>query len=125
MAEGIDQGGRNLPVNDGLIESVGTLLLLAGLIAVFQRSSDVVAQIGLGGLALGTLALVGVMVIRRKPWQLVVERAAIIGMVVGILGMLQAWDIQLYEYGFYLLFVSTIGFIVILHVPVEDDDLDA
>ena len=125
MAEGLDQGRRNLPFNDSQLESAGTLLLLAGLIAVFQRSSEAVAIVGLVGLALGTVALVAVLVIRHRPWQSVVERAAIIGMIVGILGMLQHWDIKLYEYGFYLLFASTICFIAIMHVPVNDAKLDA
>ena len=119
MAERVDQGRRDLPDNDSSLESLGTLLFLAGLIAMFQQSSDLVASAGLLGLALGTLALIGVMVLRRKPWQNVVERVTIIGMLLGILGMLQHWDIRLYEYGFYLLFASTISFIAILHVPVN------
>ncbi len=125
MAERLDSGRAGLPFNDSQLESAGTLLLIAALIALFQRSSEAVAMVGLVGLALGTLASTGALILRRKPWQIVAERAAIIGMIVGVLGMLQHWDIRLYEYGFYLLFVSTIGFIVILHVPVNDEGADA
>jgi hypothetical protein len=39
-----------------------------------------------------------------------------VGMMVGILGMLQAWHIWLYENGFYVLALSTLAFIIVSHV---------
>lgn len=125
MAEHINPGQPNLPVSIGRLDSSGMLLLIAGMIAVYQRFSEIAANIGYVGIALGTLILVGVMVLRRAPWQNIVERITVIGMFVGILGMLQHWEIVLYEYGFYLLLISTIGFIWILHVPVKDEGTDA
>ncbi len=125
MTERANPGQPNLPIDVGRLESSGMLLLIVGMIAVYQRFSEIIANIGYVGIALGTLAVVGVLMLKRAPWQNIVERITVIGMFVGILGMLQTWAIILYEYGFYLLLIATIGFIWILHVPVKDEGADA
>ena len=45
-----------------------------------------------------------------------VERVIIALMLLGIVGMFQPFAIALYRYGFLLLLISTIGFIIISHI---------
>ncbi len=45
-----------------------------------------------------------------------IERIAIAGIVLGIIGMFQPWSIVAYRYGFLLLFFSTLFFILWSHV---------
>ena len=41
-------------------------------------------------------------------------------MVLGTIGMFQPWVLELYHYGFLLLGLSTLAFIVISHVPAAE-----
>jgi hypothetical protein len=43
-------------------------------------------------------------------------------MMIGILGMLQPWQIWLYENGFYVLGISTLGFIIVSHIPSPQEE---
>lgn len=47
------------------------------------------------------------------------EQLIVAGMVMGTIGMFQPWALDLYQYGFILLALSTLAFIVISHLPVE------
>jgi hypothetical protein len=47
------------------------------------------------------------------------EQLVVAGMVLGTVGMFQPWHLDLYQYGFALLGLCTLAFIVISHVPVE------
>ena len=54
----------------------------------------------------------------------IIERLAIGGIVLGIIMMFQPWAFELFRYGFFLLLISTLTFIVWSHVtpsPVEED----
>lgn len=46
---------------------------------------------------------------------------AVIGKIIGIVGMFQPWEIQFFQYGFYLLGICTILFIVAAHLPVKEE----
>jgi hypothetical protein len=46
------------------------------------------------------------------------ERLTVIGMMAGVIGMFQPWDILWYGWGFIVLFISTLAFIVVSHLPV-------
>jgi hypothetical protein len=45
-----------------------------------------------------------------------IEYVLIGGIVLGIIGMFQPWIFPLFRYGFYILLISTIGFIAWSHV---------
>jgi hypothetical protein len=48
------------------------------------------------------------------------ERIIIAAMLLGIVGMFQPWQIVLYGYGFHLLLIATVAFIIVSHItPVE------
>lgn len=47
------------------------------------------------------------------------EQLVVAGMVIGTIGMFQPWQLDLYQYGFALLGLCTLAFIVISHIPVE------
>jgi hypothetical protein len=57
---------------------------------------------------------------RRR--QQVLERLVIATMLVGLVGIFQPWQIGLYNWGFHILLVGTIGFIIISHVTPENED---
>ncbi len=108
-------------LDSGMLESGGNLLLLAGIILVYQRSSEALSNIGLLLLVVAFLLTITALVMKRTPWQRLLERIAVFGMAVGILGMLQPWQIRLYENGFYVLGLSTLMFIVVSHIPVREE----
>jgi hypothetical protein len=54
-----------------------------------------------------------------------VERVIIGIMLIGIIGMFQPLALELYRYGFLLLLLSTILFIVISHISPKPDNPDA
>lgn len=56
----------------------------------------------------------------------IVERIAIGGIVLGIILMFQPWVFELFRYGFFILLISTLVFIVWSHVtPSPEDDVVA
>jgi hypothetical protein len=60
-----------------------------------------------------------------KPLHTWIERIIIAAILLGIVGMFQPWAIELYTWGFPLLFFATLAFIVISHItPREDDPLN-
>lgn len=102
------------------IESGANIALIIAVICVFQGSSEVLYQLGLLLIVVGVLGILGAMVFKRVGLITILERSSVLGMVLGILGMLQPWNIVWYENGFYLLAIMTLGFIIILHFPTED-----
>ena len=52
----------------------------------------------------------------------ILERIFIVLIALGIVGMFQALQIELYFWGFHLLLVGTLGFIILTHLPVRDDE---
>jgi hypothetical protein len=50
-----------------------------------------------------------------------VEKALILGIVLGILGMFQPWLMIFYKYGFIVLLVSTLGFIWWSHIKPKEE----
>jgi hypothetical protein len=48
------------------------------------------------------------------------EQLVVLGMVLGTIGMFQPWNLDLYQYGFALLALSTLGFIIVSHVPARE-----
>lgn len=108
-------------LDSGTLESGGSLLLLAGIILVYQRSSEALSNIGLLLLIVAFGVTVAALLMKRTPWQRLLERIAVFGMAVGILGMLQPWQIRLYENGFYVVGLSTLMFIIVSHIPVSEE----
>ena len=49
-----------------------------------------------------------------------IEQVIVAGMVLGTIGMFQPWMLELYHYGFLLLGLSTLAFIVISHIPAAE-----
>ena len=46
-----------------------------------------------------------------------VTRASITGIILGIVGMIQPFIFELFKYGFLLLLISTLSYIVVAHIP--------
>lgn len=53
-----------------------------------------------------------------------VTRVIVIGIMLGIIGMIQPWVFDLFRYGFILLLISTVAFIIISHVPERSSGAD-
>lgn len=104
-----------------ILDRAGMLLLIIGGYAVFQwqRESDYIAGRYLVGAGLIAYAL-GMILARTHPLKLI-ERLLVVGMALGMVGMFQSWDILYYEYGFYVLGLATLGFIVVSHIPMPED----
>lgn len=100
-----------------LLEQISSLVFLLGFIAVFQGRSETFYEVGRGLLLLSVLGYLLGMLLNRIQVQPFLERGTVLGMLLGILGMFQPWNILYYEYGFYLLGISTLAFIVISHLP--------
>ncbi|MGB1287598.1 MAG: hypothetical protein ACPG7F_13745 [Aggregatilineales bacterium] len=103
--------------NTGLLERIFSVMLIAGIALLFQRSIE-----GLSGLAaimliLSTVVIPVVMLAGGKSWQVALERFCVLGMMVGIGAMFQHQEIRFYEIGFLVLCLATLGFIIMSHVP--------
>lgn len=98
------------------IEQLSTLALILGVLAVFQWGYAQLSSVGLLLVALGTVGTLAGQVIQGNYIARIVERMAVVGMMVGILGMLQPRYILLYQYGFYVLAISTLTFIIVSHI---------
>lgn len=112
---------NTLPIDIELAEQIANILFVVGAILVFQWWLEVLFIIGLVALALGSLGTLVVQVMKRRPSARIVEQMTVLGMMVGILGMFQSWQIWAYENGFYLLLISTLGFIVVSHIGSQND----
>lgn len=104
----------------GRIETGAHLLFVIAIVAVFQSGSETLHQIGLALLLAGAIGSVVGLILKAAPWQRVLERLTVLGMLSGIIAMFQPWNIVLYENGFYILAIATLSFIIVLHIPVRD-----
>ncbi|HLV36861.1 MAG TPA: hypothetical protein VKY59_17185 [Spirillospora sp.] len=50
----------------------------------------------------------------------IIERISIALIILGIVGMFQSLSIDLYTWGFHVLLVGTLVFIIISHIPTQD-----
>ena len=57
-----------------------------------------------------------------KPLHQWIERILVALILLGIAGMFQPWRIELYTWGFHLLFFATLGFIVISHITPREEE---
>ncbi len=103
------------------IEQFSTLALILGVLAIFQWGIASLYWIGLLLIGLGTIGTLYSQVMRKNYLARIIERMTVVGMMVGILGMLQPWQIWLYENGFYILALSTLGFIIVSHIGSPDE----
>lgn len=55
----------------------------------------------------------------------ILERIFIALIAVGIVGMFQGLQIDLYFWGFHAVLVGTLGFIALTHIPVRDEENSA
>jgi hypothetical protein len=104
------------------IERLSTLALLLGILAVFQSNFVWLFWLGIALLAIGAVGTLASEVLKGQPLPRLLERLTIVGMMIGILGMLQPWQIWLYENGFYVLGISTLGFIIVSHIPSPQEE---
>ena len=104
-----------------LLGSIANILLVIGMIAVYQGAIQAGYTVGMFALVAGMVATVVSLVWKKAHPLKVVEQVAVVGMFIGILGMLQPWDIKLYEYGFVVLGLCTLVFIVITHIPIPEE----
>ena len=51
-----------------------------------------------------------------------IERILVVLILLGIAGMFQPWAIELYTWGFHLLFFATLAFIVIAHITPREEE---
>jgi hypothetical protein len=107
-------------LDTAVIDRASSGLLIAGILGVFQFGVMPLYWVGLGALAISVVLALVSELLQRKVWQHLVLRLAVMGMVIGTLGMLQSWNIWLYANGFTLLGWSTLTFIVVSHVPVAE-----
>jgi len=98
------------------VEQLSTLSLAVGVLLVFQWAYSWLFPVGLLLLVIGTIGTLAGQVIQKNYIARVIERMTVVGMMVGILGMLQPWQIWLYENGFYVLAISTLAFIIVSHI---------
>jgi hypothetical protein len=108
--------GRN-QIDTDVIEQLSNIAFLLGVIAIAQGTFVAGFWLGVALLVLGVAGILGSAVLRRAAWQRILERLAILGMMTGLLGMFQSWQISLYENGFYILGISTLVFIIVSHIP--------
>lgn len=104
------------------IESLTNVAFIAGVIAIFQWSSEVIFNVGQILMILAVLGIVGAMLIHRTHWQPFLERLTVIGMITGIISMFQPWVIRYYELGFLMLAISTLSFIIVSHFPAPEEN---
>lgn len=103
------------------IEQFSTLALILGVLAIFQWGVANLYWLGLLLIGLGTIGTLYSQVMQKNYLARIIERMTVVGMMVGILGMLQPWQIWLYENGFYILALSTLGFIIVSHIGSPDE----
>lgn len=105
-----------------VIHQIPNFLLIIAVIAIYQSGLEAGYTLGMMLLTVGVIAKITSLVVTRTNVLIVLEQITVIGMFIGILWMLQAWNIKLYEYGFVLLGICTLAFIIIIHIPTQDTD---
>lgn len=82
------------------------------------------AAIILGFIAI--IVVVGSMLNDNVPGRThrIIEQILIAGIVLGVVGMFQPWIFEGYKYGFLLLLISTLGFIVWSHVAPKREQVE-
>lgn len=110
------------PIMDTDVLGNGAMLaMVVGTLFIFQWSNRAVYEVGAGMFALGFVAYLASLLLSRVNWHVFAERTIVALMMTGILGMFQSWNIQYYEYGFYIVGIATLSFIIISHIPAPDD----
>jgi hypothetical protein len=104
-----------------IIISISAFGFLLGIVGVFQPWGLQYFQIGLILLAINSWLFVIASHIAKPEIVPSLIRLSVVGKILGIIGMLQYWDIQYFQYGFYLLGICTILFIVAAHLPVKEE----
>ncbi len=109
-------------IDTALVETGATIAMIIGTLAIFQWSNRAIYEVGAGLFLVGILAYLLNLVLSRVNWHVFAERTIVILMMTGILGMFQPWNIEFYEYGFYVLGLATLAFIIISHIPAPQTD---
>ena len=105
-----------------ILGTIANMLLLVGVFAVYQSGIQLGYTLGMIALVAGVIATIVSLAWKKTHPLKLIEQLAVVGMFMGILGMLQAWDIKLYEYGFVVLGICTLIFIVVSHIPLAETD---
>ncbi len=93
-----------------IVESAAAIIVVAGLVALYQSFSSVLQSSGLHLILTGIIVLAIV-----SPRKLLVERVSIGGIVLGLVFLCQPFAILLYQTGFQVLLGGLTGFIVVAH----------
>ena len=117
-----EQTGNANKIDLSLLEFGVNVLFIGGIICVYQSGYDFIYKLGLLLLALGFIGMLAGLILKGSSWHTILERIVLVGMMVGVLGMFQSWNIWLYENGFYMLGLATLGFIIISHIPAPPND---
>lgn len=106
-----------IQINAEVLQQLSNVAFLLGVISIVQGEFAAVFWLGLVLLMMSAVGTLTNALIQSLPWQQFLERMAILGMMTGLLGMFQPWQINFYEYGFYILGISTLTFIIVSHIP--------
>ncbi|MEQ8677820.1 MAG: hypothetical protein RLP44_11775 [Aggregatilineales bacterium] len=117
-----EQTGNANRIDLSLLEFGVNALFIGGVIFVYQSGYDFLYKLGLALLVLGFVGMLAGLILKGANWHNIIERIVLVGMMVGVLGMFQSWNISLYENGFYILGLATLGFIIISHIPAPPED---
>ena len=109
-------------IDPSVLGTVSNVLLIFGVVAVYQSGIAAGYTLGLLALIAGVIGTILSLLLKGTHPLKLFEQITVIGMFIGILGMLQSWDIKLYEYGFVVLGICTLAFIVIIHIPIPDSE---
>ncbi|MEM9955434.1 MAG: hypothetical protein AAF846_27780 [Chloroflexota bacterium] len=102
------------------IEQLSVFALVLGILFIFQWWTQSLYSVGLALLIIGSVGTLASQVMQKRKIVQILERLSVVGMMVGIAGMLQPWQIWLYENGFYLLLIATVGFIILSHMDTSE-----
>lgn len=93
-----------------IVESAAAIIVVTGLVALYQSFSELLQGSGLHLILTGIIVLAIV-----SPRKVVVERVSIGGIVLGLVFLCQPFAILLYQTGFQVLLGGLTGFIVVAH----------
>lgn len=104
------------------IRSLAILGLLLGIAVMYQPWSQGLFYSGFISLVIASIIFVLSSYFIKPNAVESLILAAVMGKIIGISAMFQFWDIQYFQYGFYLLGICTILFIVAAHLPVKEEN---
>lgn len=106
-----------IAIDADLLERISSIALAIGVLGVFQHNFESFYMVSRPLLVLAVASYLFSQGLKHAPLLKILERGIVLGMIMGILGMFQPWNPLYFEYGFYLVGISTLSFIIITHIP--------